>query len=168
MQLQVRHDDVISDVFISTLEQGANVSDACRAVGLSRVAMYTRRERCPVLADRWERAISRASRERAVRLLTMADEHMAGQLDMGWEYVTDPVTGDPVLDDDFEPVRRSNIAPRDLAAMRREARSTLDGPDGGTQNNIQISLDTPRTVSGPVLDVEAILAEYANVDGDDE
>ena len=42
--------------FLAAIEEGAFISDACKAIGRSRSTVYEYRDRCPEFAEAWEDA----------------------------------------------------------------------------------------------------------------
>lgn len=129
--------DVV-DAFLAVLsDSSGNLSEACRAVGISRMALYRHRQRDPEFAGRVDRVLTSAIRERACLIAMRVDEHIEMHLANGWDYKRD-ARGDFVLDDNFEKVRVSLIPLRDLNGTRREMRSALEGPAVPSVTNVSI------------------------------
>lgn len=53
----------VLDAFIEGLEQGATITDACKAAGIGRMTAYDHRQRDEAFALRWADAIERGTEE---------------------------------------------------------------------------------------------------------
>lgn len=102
--------------FLSELVEHGNVSRACARLGLNRSTAYAWRDD-PAFARAWHAAFELrrdAMREEVVDKALAATGYVAEAV------ATDPRTGEPVLDDDFEPVtyrRLVDYDPRVLTAL---------------------------------------------------
>ena len=128
------------DRFFDVLEATGNVSQATRAISVTRQWAYAQRWRNAAFRERWDQV----QQGRRAVLQMKVDAHIESHLDHDWEYLLDG-NGDPVLDDDFEPVRVSSISVRDLPALRRALHD--EAPSVAIQNNVTLAEEPRRTVS---------------------
>lgn len=157
----------VEERFLAALTEFGQVTYASNVSGMARRSLYARRQRDPDFAERWDEAVDLFE-----ETLTQRVVHTALHMGTGrWVPAVDPDTGEQELDDDFEPLYRfdcSHVDPRiavKLLALR--VRSVNDAPTVSIQNNTQINNVAPTPVQGPPLDVDAILAEYEEVEDDD-
>lgn len=128
------------DRFFDVLAAAGNVSEATRAIGVSRQWAYDMRHRNARFRERWDAV---AEGRRAV-LQMKVDAHIESHLDHDWTYLRDG-DGELVLDEDFEPVRVSAIPARDLPALRRALGG--EAPTVAIQNNVQVDQGPRPSVS---------------------
>lgn len=120
--------DQKAEEFLGHLRKFGQITYAANMAGLTRRTFYARRERDPAFAEKWDEAISAFEEELTWRVVHTALEMGTGR----WVPLTDPKTGEPALDDDFEQILRfdtSNVDPRitnKLLSLR--VRSVNDGP----------------------------------------
>lgn len=101
---------------IGLLMETGNVSAACRALGLQRMTVYSWRHSDPDLARRWDLALEVARQGLRERVIETAEAMGVGR----WVPALHPLTGEPVLDDEFEPLMRfetSNVDARVLMKL---------------------------------------------------
>jgi len=104
------------EAFLSEIVEHGNVSRACARLGLNRSTVYAWRED-PEFASAWTVAFELrrdAMRDEVVEKALAATGYVAEAV------ATDPRTGEPLLDDDFEPVtyrRLVDYDPRVLTSL---------------------------------------------------
>lgn len=148
--------------FIRLLSVAGNAKWACEQVGINKATMYERRRRDPAFARDWDLAVKQATEDRAAAILAGVDDHIVSHLRTQLVPLTD-ADGNPVVDEDFEPVYVSTISFRDLASMRRAVASEAAPP---VQVNLSQTFgsDTVPRLERDVIDVDALIAE---LDADD-
>lgn len=132
------------DEFLGYLRQFGHVTYAANMTGLTRRTFYDRRAKYPEFAEAWDDAVTAFEEELTHRVVQTALEMGTGK----WVPVIDPETGEPELDDDFEPVYRfetTNVDPRVLNKLLSLRMSSADGP---AQTNVQVNNST--TVNSPL------------------
>lgn len=158
----------VEDRFLAALEDFGQVTYAANVCGMARRSMYDRRRRDPDFAARWDDAV-----EAFEDTLTRRVIHTALHMGTGrWVPAVDPDTGEPELDDDFEPLFRfdcSNVDPRiavKLMALRMRDLNARTAPLVAVQNNI--STPTAEVEMGAPIDLDALQAELVEREGDDD
>ncbi len=132
------------DEFLGYLRQFGHVTYSANMTGLTRRTFYDRRAKNPEFAEAWDDAVTAFEEELTHRVVQTALEMGTGK----WVPVIDPETGEPELDDDFEPVYRfetTNVDPRVLNKLLSLRMSSADGP---AQTNVQVNNST--TVNSPL------------------
>ena len=122
----------VQEEFILAMEREGGYLKACRALGISHMAVARQRVRDPLFAAEVELALEEMRTRQAEAVIDLAREHIRSHLDGpdAWEYERDPETGDLVLDDDLEPVRRSRVPMKSAVEAHREMRATIDRGEG--------------------------------------
>lgn len=154
----------VEDRFLAALEEFGQVTYAANVCGMARRSLYDRRRRDPDFAARWDDAV-----ETFEDTLTRRVIHTALHMGTGrWVPAIDPETGEPELDDDFEPLVRfdcSNVDPRiavKLMALRMRDLNARTAPLVAVQNNVQAA---PAEVQmGEPIDLEALRVEVESTD----
>lgn len=126
------------DEFLGYLRQFGHVTYAANMTGLTRRTFYDRCAKYPEFAEAWDDAVTAFEEELTHRVVQTALEMGTGK----WVQCFDPETGEPELDDDFEPVYRfetTNVDPRVLNKLLSLRMNSADGP---TQTNIQVNNST--------------------------
>lgn len=142
--------------FVRLLSIAGNVKWACDQVGVSKGTMYERRKRDAAFARDWDLAVKQATEDRAAAILAGVDDHIVSHLKTQLIQLTDE-NGQPVVDEDFEPVYVSTISFRDLASMRRAVAATAPEVQVNLQQNF--ASDTVPRLERDVIDVDALIAE---------
>jgi len=154
----------LEDKFLNAVIATGSISDAARLTGTHRNTWYQHATNYPAFRAKWDVALEEARRALSQELV---DKAMAATGEIVTEYVTDPITGDIVLDDDFEPIIKKRLVGYDGQILKtminKFVRSSDDAPSVTIQNNTQINHEAPKLVTGPIIDVEAILAEHEGV-----
>jgi hypothetical protein len=152
----------VAERFLSALVEFGQVTYAANVAGMTRRSFYARRQRDPDFAQRWDEALDSFEESLTQRVIATAVHMGTGR----WVPALDPITGEPELNDDFEPLLRfdcSHVDPRiavKLIGLR--VRSLNEAPVVAVQNNFGV--EAPRLVAGPPIDVDALLLEYADVE----
>ncbi|MEM6693522.1 MAG: hypothetical protein AAF626_02525 [Pseudomonadota bacterium] len=123
------------DEFLHYLHQFGHITYAANMTGLTRRTFYDRRAKHADFAEAWDEALAAFEEELTMRVVQTALEMGTGK----WVRVLDPKTGEPELDDDFEPVYRfetASVDPRVLTKLLALRMSSVDGP---SQTNVQIN-----------------------------
>lgn len=156
----------VEDRFLAALEEFGQVTYAANVCGMARRSLYDRRRRDPDFAARWDDAV-----ETFEDTLTRRVIHTALHMGTGrWVPAVDPDTGEPELDDDFEPLFRfdcSNVDPRiavKLIALRMRDLNARTAPLVAVQNNVVAP--TAEVEMGAPIDLDALRAELEAEDGD--
>lgn len=135
--------DESEDTFLHYLRQFGQVGYAASMTGLARRTFYQRRERHPNFADAWDDAIEAFEDELTTRVVQTGLEMGTGK----WVQCFNEETGDPELDDDFEPVYRfetQHVDPRVLNKLLGLRMKSMDGP---SQTNVQVNNTTTVTAT---------------------
>lgn len=133
------------DEFLHYLRQFGHITYAANMTGLTRRTFYDRRAKHPDFGEAWDEALAAFEEELTMRVVQTALEMGTGK----WVQCFDPETGEPELDDDFEPVYRfetASVDPRVLNKLLSLRMSSLDGP---AQTNVQINNSTGVQTSLP-------------------
>lgn len=146
----------LNSQFLRLLSIAGNVKWACEQVGINKATMYERRRRDPAFARDWDMAVKQATEDRAAAILAGVDDHIVSHLRTQLVPLTD-ADGNPVVDEDFEPVYVSTISLRDLASMRRAVASAAPDVQVNLQQNF--ASDTVPTLRRDAVDVDALIAE---------
>lgn len=88
--------------FIERLMETGNVSRSASALGVNRLTVYRWRDEDPEFAHAWDAALDVARQGLRERVVETACAMGVGE----WVPALDPITGEPELDDDFEPILR--------------------------------------------------------------
>ncbi len=155
----------LRDDFILLLMETGNVSEAARRLGINRMTAYGWREDAD-FATRWDTALDVARNALTERVVETASELGLGR----WVQVTDQ-NGDPILDDDFEPVvmfETDHVEPRVLMKlMDKTMRDEVRRVDQRTNRGGYLEVDSgePKVVlytpEGEMID-----ADFEDVDDD--
>lgn len=153
----------VEERFLAALEEFGQVTYAANVCGMARRSLYDRRGRDPAFAARWDDAVE-AFEETLTRRVIQTALHMGTGR---WVPALDADTGEPELDDDFEPLFRfdcSNVDPRiavKLMALRMRDLNARTAPLVAVQNNVHAP---PTSVErGAPINLDALRAE---VEGD--
>lgn len=110
----------VKENFIDILMETGNVSEATRRLGINRMTAYGWRDD-PVFAEMWDVALE-VSRQR----LRESVVETASYMGLGhWMPVADDQTGEPVLDDDFEPIMQFEIGHVDARVLMKLMDKTM-------------------------------------------
>lgn len=88
--------------FLTTLAETANVTEAAKAVGISRIAMYAHRDKDADFAEAWETAVKLGTeklKDEASRRATGYEEVLTFKGQVQYEYERDPDTGQVIIDE---------------------------------------------------------------------
>ncbi len=110
--------------FLERLSETGNVCAVCRSMGLARTTAYEWRSD-PDFADRWDEALD-VRRESIRQELVEKGMILTGRVVE--DVVRDPETGDPLLDDDFEPVTVRSLVGYDPRIFVKMLDRLLDAP----------------------------------------
>ncbi len=162
------------DRFIESLTETGNVCRSAEAAGVSRLTAYRWRDGDPDFARAWDLALEVARQGLRERVVETAAAVGLGR----WAPVLDPITGEPLLDDDFEPLLRLEVGHVDARVLmkwmdktlsdsptRIEQRTALLGASaGGTVEVVFVESEDgrPRHPLGPP-ETEAEDAEFEEV-----
>ena len=148
------------------LEEFGQVTYAANVSGMARRSLYDRRRRDPDFASRWDDAVEAFEETLTTRVIQTALHMGTGR----WVPALDDETGEPELDDDFEPLFRfdcSNVDPRiavKLMALRMRDLNARTAPLVAVQNNVVAP--TTEVERGAPIDLDALRAEVEGSDGD--
>ena len=106
--------------FIDLLMETGNVSNVARVLGINRMTAYGWRAD-PGFATQWEVALNIARQGLKERVVETACAMGVGE----WVPTTDPLTGEPELDDDFEPVMHFQTAHVDARVLMKLMDKTM-------------------------------------------
>ena len=155
------------DEFLLYLRQFGHITYAANMTGLTRRTFYDRRAKHPDFAEAWDEALAAFEEELTMRVVQTALEMGTGK----WVAVTDPETGEPELDDDFEPVYRFETASVDPRVLNKLLSLRMSSVDGPAQTNVQINNSTsvqtslpakPRLVQPEGAERKALVTETAS------
>lgn len=136
------------DEFLAAMVEQGGVLKACKEIGISHMAFFRQCLREPGWRAEVDAHQEAARIARANRMLLETDAHIGAHLRDGWEYVRDEETGELVLDDDFEPVKRSVLSVKSLVDIRKEARADITGDNGkiqvAIQNTQNVAVEAPK------------------------
>ncbi len=149
----------VEERFLGALAEFGQVTYAANVSGMARRSLYERRRRDEGFAAAWDDAVEAFEETLTQRVIATALHMGTGR----WVAATDPVTGEPELDDDFEPLMRfdcSNVDPRiavKLMSLRMRDLNARTTPLVAFQNN---NYAAPAEVRrGEPLDLDALKAE---------
>lgn len=155
--------------FLERLAAGRPVVEICRELGLNRASMYHARGADPEFGQAWEDCLR-------VRMDAVRDEVVQKVLAASGEIVRVPLlhpeTGDPVLDDDFEPVVVERLVDYDRELTKALFNKVVPSADGRPGPSVSVS--NVVSVEAPprprLVDPGAVDAEFEEVDdeGDDD
>lgn len=123
------------DEFLGYLRQFGHVTYAANMTGLTRRTFYDRRAKNPDFAEAWDDAVTAFEEELTHRVVQTALEMGTGK----WVQCFDPETGEPELDDDFEPIYRFETASVDPRVLNKLLSLRMSSVDGPAQTNVQIN-----------------------------
>ena len=154
----------VRDGFIELLMETGNVSGVARRLGINRMTAYGGRDD-PAFATRWDVALDVARQGLRERVVETAEHLGVGE----WVPALDPITGEPELDDDFEPVMRFETRHIDARVLMKLMDKTMKGvDDGGPRAVAEVNVNVnqplppkPRLVTPPPITVDA---EFEEVD----
>lgn len=124
--------------FLERLAQGQSANRACAELGLNRSSLYHIRSTDPEFARAWEACYRMAFEE-------VRDQVVEKALVATGRIVDVPLVdaaGDPVLDDDFEPVTVRTLVDYDPRVLVKLLDKTLASADGPGQTNVVVSNTT--------------------------
>jgi hypothetical protein len=124
----------VRDEFIGRLMETGNVSEAARTLGINRMTAYGWRDD-PEFAGRWDSALDVARQGLRERVVETACALGVGR----WVRAVDPVTGEPELDDDFEPVMRFETGNVDARVLMKLMDKTMRSEDGAPVTAVQVN-----------------------------
>lgn len=133
------------DEFLLYLRQFGHITYAANMTGLTRRTFYDRRAKSPDFAEAWDEALAAFEEELTMRVVQTALEMGTGK----WVQCFDPETGEPELDDDFEPVYRFETASVDPRVLNKLLSLRMSSVDGPAQTNVQINNSTSVQTSLP-------------------
>ncbi len=133
------------DEFLLYLRQFGHITYAANMTGLTRRTFYDRRAKHPDFAEAWDEALAAFEEELTMRVVQTALEMGTGK----WVQCFDPETGEPELDDDFEPVFRFEAASVDPRVLNKLLSLRMSSVDGPAQTNVQINNSTSVQTSLP-------------------
>lgn len=87
---------------MTVLADTASVTEAAKAVGMSRVSLYQNRDRDPEFAEQWDEAVRLGTemlKDEATRRATGYDEVLTFKGQVQYEYERDPETGQIIIDE---------------------------------------------------------------------
>ena len=154
------------DGFIDRLAETGNVSAAARALGINRMTAYGWRDD-PHFAARWDSALDVARQGLRERVVETACAMGVGR----WVPTLDPVTDEPVLDEEFELVMRFETDHVDARVLMKLMDKTIRSEDGAPvaavriDNHVHAPPPAQRLVT-PAVDPEseaAVDAEFEEV-----
>lgn len=154
------------ELFIAVLMNTGNVSQTAAALGINRMTAYDWRCRDPEFAEAWDYAMDVARQGLRERVIETATAMGLGK----WEPVVDPDTGEPVLDDDFEPVMRFEVDHVDARVLMKLMDKTMrDEVRQVDQRTIVGGRVTHEHVQLVVYDAEGeVIEPWPGRDADDE
>lgn len=147
--------------FLSALREFGQVTYASNVCGMTRSALYARRKRDKEFAERWDDAVDHFEDTLTRRVIQTAIHMGTGR----WVPALDPITDEPELDDDFEPVLRfdcSLVDPRiaiKLMALRMRDVNAAAAPAVQVNQQFNSYGDGRPEVVYDVLDLDALRAE---------
>ena len=113
----------LKEEFLTRVSLDGNVSRACKRMGLNRSTVYQWRAD-PDFARMWDAAFQMSEdglREDVIET--------ARALGLGsWTPVLDEATGEPVLDDDFDPLMRFDVSNVDVRVLTKFMDKALQDP----------------------------------------
>ncbi len=146
------------DEFIERLMETGNVSQTARALGVNRLTVYRWRKEDPEFERAWELALEVSRQNLHERVVETACAMGVGR----WVPALDPITGDPELDDDFEPVMR-------LETGNVDARVLMKLMDKTMRDEVRTVDQRTLVISGGEADEErAPILTLVYDDGEDE
>jgi hypothetical protein len=149
--------------FLSALTETGNVSDACRRTGVNRATAYHWR-RDPEFDRMWSDAL--VIRRDAIRD-ELVSKAMAATGRMVETPAVDPDTGEPLLDDEFEPVMERRLVDYDGQVLRTMLNKFVRSEDGPSSASVSVSATLSVEAPGMprlVRPEEAQDAEFEEVD----
>lgn len=111
------------DDLIQELMEHGNVSRACARLGIDRLTAYQWRWADGDLSRAWDAALEVARQGLRERVVETACAMGVGR----WAPVLDPLTGEPELDEDFEPVTRFETGHVDARVLMKLMDKTIHG-----------------------------------------
>lgn len=153
----------VRDEFVELLAETGNVSEAARRLAIYRMTPYAWRED-PAYAASWDAALEVARQGLRERVVETACAMGVGR----WAQAVDPETGEPLLDDDFEPVVRfetGHVDARVLMKMMDKLMRSEDGPAvAAVHVNNHVGADLPPAPRLVTPTVDAEFEELFDVD----
>ena len=150
------------DEFLHYLRQFGHITYAANMTCLTRRTFYDRRAKHPDFAEAWDEALAAFEEELTMRVVQTALEMGTGK----WVQCFDLKTGEPELDDDFEPVYRFETASVDPRVLNKLLSLRMTSADGPAQTNVQVNTTVnelprkPRLVGGSTGSVRRPLGAY--------
>ncbi|MEM0961683.1 MAG: hypothetical protein AAGK21_03955 [Bacteroidota bacterium] len=136
-------DEHVRRGFLVALAETGVIRRACDAVGINHLTYYRHKLRDPAFGELVDGAVREHQRQRSAGILDMVQDHVTSHLEHSWEYERDE-SGELMLDNEFELVRRSTISVRSLTELSREARAGAGDKDGG---GVTVSTNVATTAS---------------------
>ncbi len=162
----IMEDRAVQEEFLTEMDRLGGYLRACRQLGISHMAVARQRVREPAFDAEVRMALDKMRTRLAEETMELARLHVNSHLSGpgAWDVEVDPDTGEVVLDDDFEPVRRSRLSMRSAVEAHREMRATIDRGDGPTiaiqnVNEVvaQVPSSAPRLIRpGSSVDLDSI------------
>lgn len=152
----------VDERFLAALAEFGQVTYAANVCGMARRSLYERRRRDTDFAAQWDDAIEAFEETLTQRVIATALHMGTGR----WVAAVDQETGEPELDDDFEPLMKfdcSNVDPRiavKLMSLRMRDLNARTAPLVAVQNNNYAA--GAEVQRGEPLDLEALKAEMDN------
>lgn len=87
---------------MTVLADTASVTEAAKAVGMSRISLYQNKDRDPEFAEQWDNAVRLGTemlKDEASRRATGFDEVLTFKGQVQYEYERDPSTGQVIIDE---------------------------------------------------------------------
>lgn len=147
--------------FLERLVEAGNVMVACAQLGLPRTSVYYWKHRDADFRRAWDLAMQVHQEQLTQDVMDTAREIGLGR----WVQATD-ADGEPLLDDDFEPVMVLDVSHVDARILSKLIDKRVPSVDGPSQTNVNVSTTVhepprrPRLVRPPatedVVDAEPI------------
>lgn len=122
--------------FLELLAAGRPVVEICRELGLNRASMYHARRADPEFGRAWDDC-------RSISMDAVRDEVMRKVLAASGDIVRvpllHPATGEPVLDDDFEPVMVERLVDYDRELTKALFNKVVQSADGAPVTAVQVN-----------------------------
>ena len=120
--------------FLERLVEAGNVMVACAQLGLPRTSVYYWKHRDPDFQRAWDLAVQVHQEQLTQDVMDTARELGLGR----WVQATDE-HGEPLLDDDFEPVMVLDVSHVDARILSKLIDKRVPSVDGPSQTNVNVS-----------------------------
>jgi len=121
--------------FLERLVETGNVMAATAQLGLPRTSVYYWKNRDPEFRRAWDLAMQVHQEQLTQDVLDTARALGLGR----WVQATDPKTGDPLLDEDFEPVMVLDVSGVDARILSKLIDKRVPSVDGPATTNLNVS-----------------------------